>query len=46
MVSTLVVNMIWLAGNIAVILLGIYSELPGQFVIRDTETQHKFVNGK
>jgi len=45
MVSTLVVNMIWLAGNIAVILLGIYSELPGQFVIRDTETQHKFVNG-
>jgi len=45
MCSTLVVNMIWLAGNVAVILLGIYSELPGQHVISDMETQHKFVNG-
>merc|ERR1719150_46230 len=45
--STLGVNIIWLLGNITIILLANYSSegLPGEHVIRDQETQYKFVMG-
>ena len=43
--STLMVNMIWMAGNTATILLAEYSELPGEHVIQDKSTQYKFVIG-
>jgi len=45
MFSTLMVNVIWLVGNISVIFLGAYSELPGEHLINVMETQRKFVNG-
>ena len=44
--STILVNLVWMAGNIGTMLLAEYSELPGQHVIADMSTQYIFVMGK
>ena len=44
--STILVNLVWMAGNIGTMLLAEYSELPGQHVIADMSTQYLFVMGK
>ena len=45
MCSTLIVNAIWMMGNVAVIVLIHFEELPGDHVIKDKDTQYHFVMG-
>ena len=43
--STLAVNIIWMAGNLAVILLAELDDLPGNYVIKNIHVHYHFVMG-